>query len=49
MPAGYDYGPDRALMISADESVRRAVSEVFGRFGERTSVGHGERPPGQEK
>jgi DNA invertase Pin-like site-specific DNA recombinase len=38
LPAGYDYAPDGAVVMSADEAVREAVRAVFARFFELCSV-----------
>ncbi|MGH8777311.1 MAG: recombinase family protein [Jiangellaceae bacterium] len=38
LPAGYDYDPDGAVVISPDTSVREAVAEVFRRFCEHGSI-----------
>jgi DNA invertase Pin-like site-specific DNA recombinase len=38
LPAGYDYGPDGAVVMSPDEAVRHAVAAVFARFFELCSV-----------
>jgi len=35
---GYEYGPDGAIVMSADEAVREAVANVFRRFFELCSV-----------
>lgn len=38
LPAGYDYSPDGAVVMSADEAVRAAVAEVFRRFSQLASI-----------
>jgi Recombinase len=38
LPVGLDYGQDDAVVLSPDESVRAAVSEVFARFAALSSA-----------
>lgn len=38
LPAGYDYSPDGAVIMSPDEAVRETVAAVFARFFELCSV-----------
>ena len=38
LPAGFDYSPDGAIVMSADEAVREAVATVFARFFELCSA-----------
>ncbi len=38
LPAGYDYAPNGAIVMSADEAVREAVHTVFARFLELCSA-----------
>ena len=38
VPAGYDYAPDGAIVMSADEAIREAVATVFARFLELCSA-----------
>jgi DNA invertase Pin-like site-specific DNA recombinase len=38
LPAGYDYDPDGQVVMTADESVRAAVAEVFRRFTQHGSI-----------
>jgi DNA invertase Pin-like site-specific DNA recombinase len=38
LPAGYDYDPDGRVVLTADESVRAAVADVFRRFTQYGSV-----------